>query len=118
MKLFSIGEVSGPYLEDQFWRAFWAESKQQALDMFMVEWVRDGGDDDIERLKLSVSEHELYDPPKNPKEETRMAILRGIGWHYEDDVRCENCGEWYEDKHCDCNCCELCCECTLETEDE
>lgn len=44
MILFSIGEVSNPYPEDQFWLAIWANNRDAAVEKFDQEWQREGND--------------------------------------------------------------------------
>ncbi len=119
LRLFNIGETSGPYPEDQFWLAIWDVDEQLAKSRFMAALQREYGSEFEEGYhKLSVTDvtgKVTESHPESPGEERRTSVQRSIGWWVDGDSSCESCNLFTMDGEyplCEtCGCCEDCCDC-------
>jgi len=117
MILFSIGEVSNPYPEDQFWLAIWANNRDAAVEKFDQEWQREGSDpltpDEKSKLRIEDCSPKGFSTEEvgHSKVETNSMVLHKIGWGSEDQTQCESCDLYFDSVCQSCQCCSDCCEC-------
>lgn len=117
LKLYQIHDNPNRDLmwEETTYDAIWAYSEEEAKAAYQARYKREFGTDPDE-YEVCVEVQELpsgITPENGPGRERRSAVLRLVGWRFEDESACECCGlaPMGMNEYLLCPTCECCPEC-------